>query len=530
MEGVNFVRNTALLVAMLAMFSTGVAMAKKPAPVRVEQGLLQGTLVDGVMVYKGVPYAAPPVGNLRWRAPQPPAHWNGIRKADKSAANPMQVMYPKYGPWTSAYMPKGKISEDCLYLNIWTSAKSPGEKLPVLVFIPGGAFTGGSGDVPLYNGKNLAKKGVVVVTINYRVGVFGFLALPALTKESKHHSSGNYGLLDQLAALKWVHENISAFGGNPNRVTIMGQSAGALSVMYLTASPLAKGLFIRAIAESPTDFRNGLQEKLKTAEEYGEKFERAMGVPSLAQLRAIPATKLLEATSSAYHFLPIVDGWYLRGKVDDIFKTGRQNDVVTIAGRVANERSFMDDYGNIPAKEFQERVRRQTGALADEILKLYPASTTAEAGASQKKFLRDISMVSMYIWAKDRERTGKTDLYMYLFRHPQPGATQKRYETFHSAELPYVFDNLNESHRPWTAEDRKLEKEMSAYWVNFITTGNPNGKGLPKWLSFRETGGEAMELGDKMEPRPITSREKFEVLKKLLEVSKYEQSEWSIGN
>lgn len=523
-------RNKISSIALSLIFTAGLAFAKQLAPVRVEQGLLQGTLENGVTVYKGVPYAAPPVGDLRWRGPRPPASWKGVRKADEFAANPMQVMFPKYGPWTSAYMPKGKVSENCLYLNIWTAAKGPRERRPVLVYIPGGAFTGGSGDVPVYNGENLAKKGLVVVTINYRVGVFGFLALPALTKESKHHSSGNYGLLDQLAALKWVHKNISAFGGNPNRVTIMGQSAGALSVMYLTASPLAKGLFIRAIAESPTDFRTGLQEKLETAEEYGERFEKAMSVSSLAELRAMPAVELLDSTNNRYHFLPVVDGWFLPEKVDDIFKAGRQNDVATIAGWVANEWSFMGNYGTIPAKEFQEQVRRQTGALADDILKLYPASTNAEAAASQKKLQRDISMVAMYIWAKERERTGKANLYMYLFRHPQPGATQQRYETFHSSELPYVFDNLDESKRPWTAVDRKIEKEMSAYWVNFIATGDPNGKGLPRWPSFSETDGETMELGDSMEPRPITSREKFEVLKKLLKVSKIEQSEWSIGN
>ncbi len=506
-------------IALSLIFTAGIAFAKQPAPVRVEQGLLQGTLEDGVTVYKGVPYAAPPVGNLRWRAPRPPAHWKGVRKADKFAANPVQVMFPTYGPWTSAYMPKGEVSENCLYLNIWTAAKSPGERRPVLVYIPGGAFTGGSGDVPVYNGKNLAKKGLVVVTINYRVGVFGFLALPSLTKESKHHSSGNYGLLDQLAALKWVHKNISAFGGDPSRVTIMGQSAGALSIMYLTASPLAKGLFVRAIAESPTDFRNGLEESLKTGEQYGESFEKAMGVSSLAELRAMPASELLDSTNNSYHFLPVLDGWFLPKKVDEIFRLGEQNDVPTIAGWVANEWSFMGNYGKIPAVEFREQVRRQAGMLADEILKLYPASTSAEAAVSQKKFERDIFLVSMYIWAKERERTGKTNLYMYLFRHPQPGATEERYETFHSSELPYVFDNLNESDRPWKAEDRNLERVMSGYWVNFITTGNPNGKGLPEWPAFKETPGRIMELGDKMAPRPVMSREKLSVLKRVLEDS-----------
>lgn len=512
-------RNIASSIAIYLIFAAGLAFAQRPAPVRVEQGLLQGTLENGVTVYKGVPYAAPPVGKLRWRAPRPPEHWKGVRETDKFSANPMQVMVHELGPWTTEYQPQGKVSEDCLYLNIWTAAKSTKAKLPVVMYIPGGAFTGGSGDVPVYNGENLAKKGVVVVTINYRVGVFGFLALPALTKESKHHFSGNYGLLDQLAALKWIHKNISAFGGDPNRVTIMGQSAGASSVNYLTASPLAKGLFIRAIAESGTDDRNGPGQSLASAERNGERFAKAMGATSLADLRAIPAAELVDSTKDRFHFYPIVDGWFLPKSVDQIFAEGKQSDVATITGWVANEGSFMGNYGKIPAEEFRKEVIQRAGDFADEVLKLYTASTQAEASVSEKKLARDISVVSMYLWAKKREKTGKKKIYTYLFMHPQPGATQERYETFHSSELPYVFDNLNESNRPWTAEDRKIEKTMSGYWVNFIKTGNPNGKGLPEWPAFREMPGETMELGDKMEPRPVASPEKFEMLKKLLEGS-----------
>lgn len=510
-------KKTIFLIAVLMSFSAGLAVAKQPAPVRVEQGLLQGTLENGVTVYKGVPYAAPPVGGLRWRAPRPPAHWKGVRKADRFSPNPMQVMVHELGPWTPEYQPQGKVSEDCLYLNVWTAAKSPKDKLPVMMYIPGGAFTSGSGDVPVYDGENLAKKGVVVVTINYRVGVFGFLALPALTKESRHHFSGNYGLLDQLAALEWIHENISAFGGDPGRVTIMGQSAGASSVNYLTASPLAKGLFIRAIAESGTDYRIGPGESLASAEENGERFAKAVGAASLADLRAMSAAELVDSTKDGFHFYPIVDGWFLPKSVDEIFAEGKQSDVATITGWVANEGSFMGNYGKVPAEEFRKEVRQRTGGVADEILKLYPASTQAEAAVSEKKLARDVSVVSMYLWAKKREKTGKTKIYTYLFMHSQPGATQERYETFHSSELPYVFDNLNESNRPWTAKDRKIERTMSAYWVNFIATGNPNGKGLPVWPVFREMTEGTMELGDRMGPRPIAGAEKCEVLEKLLQ-------------
>jgi len=509
-------RSIMFYVVMFVMFAAELTVAQQPVSVKVEQGLLQGTLEKGVVVYKGVPYAAPPVGKLRWRAPQPPAHWKGIRKADKFSANPMQVMVHELGPWTPEYQPQGAVSEDCLYLNIWTTAKSSKEKRPVVMYIPGGAFTGGSGDCPVYNGENLAKKGLVVVTINYRVGVFGFLALPELTKESKHHFSGNYGLLDQLAALKWIRKNISAFGGDPNQVTIMGQSAGASSVNYLTASPLAKGLFIRAIAESGTRYMIGPEENLKSAEQYGARFEKAMGVSSLVELRAIPAAELIDSTKNKYHFLPIVDGWYLPKSVDDIFKAGRQNDVTTLTGWVADEGSYSGTYGKIPAEEFRWEVKQKAGPFANKILKFYPASTQAEAAKSQKKLARDINVVSMYFWGIKREKTANTKLYTYLFTHQQPGATKERYEAFHSSELPYVFDNLNQSPRPWKAEDKKIERIMSGYWTNFIKTGNPNRKGLPEWPAFKKITEMTMELGDKMGPRLIAGSEKFEVLKKML--------------
>lgn len=510
-------RNLTFYVAMFIMFVAGYAFAQQPAPVKVEQGLFQGTLKDGVIVYKGVPYAEPPVGKLRWHAPLPPKPWKGVRKADKFSANPIQVMVKELGPWTPEYQPQGSVSEDCLYLNIWTAAKSSKEKRPVVMYIPGGAFTGGSGNCPVYDGENLAKKGLVVVTINYRVGVIGFLALPELTKESKHHSSGNYGLLDQVAALKWIKKNISAFGGDPARVTIMGQSAGAASVNYLTVSPLAKGLFIRAITESGTNVSIGPGESLASAEQTGLKFAKALGASSLAALRTLPASDLLAATKGEFRFLPIVDGWFLPKSGDDIFKAGKQNDVTTITGWVADEGSYNSNYGKVPAKEFRKEVRQRTGSLADEILKLYPASTDAEAAESQKKFARDMSMVSMYLWSVKRGKTSRTNIYTYIFTHQEPGATKERYLAFHSSELPYVFDNLNRSPKPWTEKDKKIAEIMSDYWINFISTGNPNGKGLPGWPVFKSTAKKTMELGNKIEQRPITSPEKFEVFEKLLQ-------------
>jgi para-nitrobenzyl esterase len=261
----------------------------------------------------------------------------------------------------------------------------------------------------------------------------------------------------------------------------------------------------------------GPGESLKSAEQSGVRFAEATGATSLAALRAMPAADLIAPTKEEFHFLPIIDGWFLPKSVDEVFAAGEQCDVATMTGWVADEGSFSDDYGKVPAEEFVKRVRQQTGSQADEILKLYPASTEAECAESQKMFARDMSMVSMDLWAIKREKTCKTNVYTYLFMHPQPGVTKERYWTFHSSELPYIFDNLNQSPRPWTAEDEKIAETMSNYWTNFIATGDPNGKGLQKWPALREAPEETMELGDKMGPRPIIAREKLEALKRMRE-------------
>ena len=508
-------RTITLFLALLMLFAAARAVAQHPAPVKVEGGLVQGVSDDGVTVYKGIPFAAPPVGGLRWRAPQPPVPWKGIRRADRFAPNPMQEMREKFGPWTSEYQPQGMVREDCLYLNVWTAANTGKEKRPVVMYIPGGAFTGGSGNVPVYDGVNLAKKGLVVVTINYRVGVLGFLAHPELTKESEHNSSGNYGLLDQVAALVWIRKNIAAFGGDPGSVTIMGQSAGAMSVHYLTASPLARGLFIRAIAQSGSSTPIGPGERLSSAEKTGRRFAAARGAASLAELRTMPAADVIAPTKDEFHFLPIIDGWFLPESVDEIVAAGEQNDVATLTGWVADEGSFSGDYGRVSGEEFQKRVRLQAGVEADRILQLYPAAAEGKAAESQKAIARDVSVVSMSLWAEKRARTGRTNVYTYVFTHPQPGATQERYQTFHSSELPYIFENLQQSPRPWTAEDERIARTMSAYWTNFIAAGDPNGKGLPRWPAFGETPDQTMALGDTTGPRPVAGRERLEALKRL---------------
>lgn len=481
-----------------------VSAAALAAPVRVEQGLLQGAPGSdpSVTVYKGVPFAAPPVGELRWRAPRPAPPWEGVRKADEFPANCPQEMQDSYGPWTKEYQPFGRTSEDCLYLNVWTAAKKAAEKRPVLVYIHGGAFLNGSGNVPVYDGEGLAKKGIVVLTINYRVGVLGFLAHPELSKESEHKASGNYGLLDQVAALEWVKKNIAAFGGDPARVTIGGQSAGAASVHSLMASPLAKGLFIRAMPQSGSNAGRGRGQALADAEKAGVKWAESKGATTLAALRALTPERILEGGS---RFGPVVDGWFLPQGAEEI-------DVPTLTGWCADEGSSSDDYGKVPAAEFRKRVEQQSGAQAEALLKLYPTATDAEAAESQKEMARDRNVVSMYLWAV--KRSAKT--YTYLLTHEQPGPEQARYRAFHSSELPYVFDSLRMANRPWADADRKLAATLSSYWANFIKTGDPNGKGLPKWPAFTAAPAETMELGDKMGPRSVAGQEKFELWKKIL--------------
>jgi para-nitrobenzyl esterase len=488
-------------------------------PVRVESGLLSGVsgTDSSVTVFKGVPFAAPPVGDLRWRAPHAPERWQGVRKASQFGANCVQEIRDTFGPWTYEYQPHGQISEDCLFLNIWTPARAAKDRLPVLVYIPGGAFTGGSGSVAVYDGESLAKRGIVMVTINYRVGVFGFFAHPELTKESEQGSSGNYGLLDQLAALQWVKRNIAAFGGDPKQVTIMGQSAGASSVHYLTASPLAKGLFVRAIADSGSSLHIGPGMKLRQAEQSGVRFAELQGAHSLQELRALPMSTLMNPAKDSPTFRPIVDGWFLPDSVEEIFAQSRQNDVPTLTGFTLDEGSSSDSYGKLPADQFRKAVSQQAGHLADRLLTLYPTSTPEEVSLSQKQSARDSTLVGMHLWATRRARVSHTKTYTYLFTHPTPGPTQERYGVFHSSELPYVFDNLKQSDHPWTPQDHQITQKLSAYWVNFIKTGDPNGTGLPEWPAFNPENTTIMELGDKMSPRPVVEQEKFKLLRQLIE-------------
>jgi para-nitrobenzyl esterase len=464
-----------------------IAVAAINDPIRTDGGLVAGATGNDpeVHVYKGIPYAKPPVGDLRWKAPQPAPDWSGTKQATEFGPVCMQQPYPETSIY---YSPLGKISEDCLYLNVWTAAKSAGDKRPVMVWIHGGGYTRGTGATPTYNGEVLAKKGVVVVTINYRLGVFGFLAHPELTKESPNHASGNYGLLDMVAALKWVQKNIAAFGGDPKRVTIFGESAGSSAVNYLMASPLAKGLFQRVIGESGANFGASRNSSLTAAEENGAKFG------SLQSLRAKSADELEKTTGA---FRANVDGYFLTEDVSTVFAGHKQSDVPLIAGYNHDEGTTLSPYPpNSTAKTFADQIQRRYGKFSDEFFKLYPASTDAEAMQAHYDSFRDQTMGwQMRTWVRAQTKSGKAPAYLYFFTRVPPGPTADKYRSYHAAEIQYVFGNLN-PRRPWEDADRKLSDAMSSYWVNFATTGDPNGRGLTKWPSYSTSSDEAIIFGD----------------------------------
>jgi para-nitrobenzyl esterase len=480
-------RISLILIAGSVLAATVVVPAAIPDPVRIDTGLVSGIpgTSGDVRVFKGIPFAAPPVGSLRWKAPQPAAHWDGVRKADQFGPRCMQGGGPGGQP----------MSEDCLYLNIWSPATSVQERRPVMVWSYGGAFTGGAGSTPGYDGEALARKGVIVVTYNYRLGPFGWFSHPELSKESGHNASGNYGLMDLTAALQWVHRNIKEFGGDPQRVTIFGESAGGGLVAALVGSQEGKGLFQRAISESASwTLRMAPTLTLREAEDAGAKTAAALGVKSLADLRAVPAEQLQKDGRGAR---PMVDGWYIREDLSRTFAQGRQKDVDVLLGSNKDEGTFaFFGLGKLNAQQFASQARERFGDQADPYLKLYPASSDAEAHASELTAFRDEMSWQMRTWAAIQARRAKA--YVYYFAHEPPvAAGQPNRGASHTTEIPYVF---NIPGRLWTDADRALADTMSSYWVNFATTGDPNGKGLPPWPQYRDkTTGRAMVLGDKVE-------------------------------
>jgi len=468
-------------------FVLGACTAKEASveeKVQVESGYISGfqDMESGVISFKGIPFAAPPVGDLRWKAPQPVEPWEGTRECTSFGPSPVQAAPAPFMFWSEEFLiPEEPIGEDCLYLNVWTKAETEADKLPVLVYIYGGGFRSGGAGCAIYDGGAMAKKGVIFVSINYRVGVFGFLAHPELSAEAGYGSSGNYAILDMIAALKWIQQNIEQFGGDAGNVTIAGQSAGSFAVNYLTVSPLAKGLFHKAIAQSgaaflKSPFRPSVT--LEEAEQTGLAFAEGLGSASLAELRSLPADSILNARGGLNG--PFTDGYVIPESVMDAYENGQQNDVPVIVGWNGDEGMMMQMQA---ADKFKEQAELRFGDLAEDFLAVYPAGTEEEATRSQVDMSRDETFgIQAYTWAKTQSLRGKSPVYLYNFNRKLPAhSLETQFGAFHSSEIVYAYDNLHTLDRPWEAIDQEIADQMSSFLVNFVRMGNPNGPGLPKW-------------------------------------------------
>jgi para-nitrobenzyl esterase len=502
-------KKKALLVRILMVFCSGLGIAQQPSPVRVAEGLVQGTSEDMLTVYRGIPFAAPPVGDLRWRAPQPPAKWEGVKQATKFAPGPMQGGNP----------PSGK-SEDCLYLNIWTPAKSDGDRIPVLVWIYGGGFGAGATSEKNYSGENLAMKGVVLVSIAYRVGQLGFLAHPELSRENPNHVSGNYGLLDMIAGLKWVQKNIASFGGDPDKVTIFGESAGGIAVSMLCASPLAKGLFHAAISQSGgsfgpprlTTFPGENLKRLPDAEHAGEVYVESTGVSSIAELRKIDVDKLPSGQGLGMSW-PIIDGWVIPDDQYKLYEAGRFNDTPILVGYNSDEGASFS-----PPKtpeDYITGVKTRYGKFADDLIKAYPAGSN-----TVPKTARDLARDAAFgwhtwIWARLQSKLGKSKAFYYYFdQHPDypEGSPRAGYGSPHGQDVAYVFKHLDASNPLTTKTDLEISEVMATYWTNFAKYGDPSGEGVPVWPAFSDANPVVMYFNQTPHTGPVPSAESLKSL------------------
>ncbi len=501
-----------LLIGAIAFVFAHIWAQKQTNIVQTEGGKIGGTTNadNTVSIYKGIPFAAPPVGALRWKAPQPVAHWQGIKKCDAFAASPMQNKPVPFAMYTAPYLiPASPISEDCLYLNVWTPAQSSTQKKPVMVWIYGGGFVSGGTACPIYDGENMAKKGVVFVSIPYRVGVFGFLAHPQLSKESNGKASGNYAFLDLLAALHWVQQNIAAFGGDPANVTIIGQSAGAFSVNALVASPLAKGLFSKAIAESGGMFSvDGRDLSLHDAEQKGEALLQKLNTTSIDDLRKMPADSL-QKLSASFVASPVIDGYVLPKDIYTIFNNDEQNDVPIITGWNKD-----DGFPSAPVDSaaYVTSAKEKYGSLADAYLEAFPAGSKETITKSLFALNRDnLFAWQAYTWARLQTTKGHHPVYVYMFAQAAPG--EEQYGAFHSSEIPFALNTLYTWKNNWSEADEKLSSVMSDYWTNFAKTGNPNGASLPAWKAFSSSENKVMVLKDEEQVmKPIEATKEFDFL------------------
>jgi para-nitrobenzyl esterase len=496
--------------------ASALALAVSAAPVAAEirqaqttGGMVEGEVVGTLSEFKGIPFAAPPAGENRWRAPQPVIPWVGVRKT--TAFGPACMQGEQLARQMGSTAP---LSEDCLYIDVWTPANAATDKLPVIAWIYGGGFNSGMSSVPLYDGANFAKSGVVFVSINYRVGPFGFLASPELSAESGH-GSGNYGLLDMIKGLEWVRDNVANFGGDPGNVTIMGHSAGAAAVSELMASPLAAGLFHKVIAESGANFSppaaaGGIGgASLDAAEANGKAWLAGLGAATLAEARALPATALDagQRAQGAPRFSPPIDGYVVPAPQYELWQAKRFNDVPILTGD--NSFEFPSRAPTTPAA-FEQSVRATYGDYADKILAAYPHATDAEAQQAAGMLMSDGNFLwNNYTGARLQSEYGTQPAYAYWFHRP---TAQSPLGSAHGSEVALVFANEDARRTAWSEADRALSNQLHAYWVNFAKTGNPNGPGLPEWPQFAPGNPTVLALGAETRPIALPNARRLAVL------------------
>lgn len=505
--------------------------------VTVANGTLEGTHSSGIRIFKGVPYAKPPIGELRWKEPMPASNWTGIRKADKFGPRAMQLPL-----FSDMIFRSDGMSEDCLYLNVWTPAKSPTDHLPVLVYFFGGGFKGGDGSESRYEGESMARKGIVAITVNFRLTVFGFFAHPELTKESPNHASGNYGLMDQAAALKWVQQNIAAFGGDPKRVTIAGESAGSFSVSAQMASPLSKNLIAGAIGESGSLLGLTSTTPLAEAEKLGVRFADSVGAKFLAELRAMPAEQMIRATAKPgnSNFPVTVDGYFFPKSPLQIFAEGSQAHVPLLVGWNSEENNYRSIVGRdkTTVENYTNAVKKLYPQNAAEILKVYGAATDADVEQVATDLASDRFIgYSTWKWSDAQSKTGGKPVYRYLYARARPVTTEMAAKLMtgemdktlpkdslaniiksqatrgagHSVEIEYAMGNLPSNRTYfWQPEDFKISEIMQGYFANFIKTGNPNGIGLPLWPAVQSSKAvDVMHIDVNTRVEPEQHRERY---------------------
>jgi len=505
-------------ITVLSISIGSLALGQAAGPqVTTADGVVEGKTEFGINTFLGIPYAAPPVGELRWKPPTPATKWTGVRKATEFGAHCMQ------GPvYSDMVFPDPGGSEDCLTLNVWAPANA--KQLPVMVWIYGGGFVAGSTSEPRQHGDNLAKLGVVVVSMNYRLGIFGFFVHPGLAAESEHHAAGNYGLMDQTAALRWVQSKIAAFGGDPGNVTIFGESAGSFSVSAQMASPLAKGLFHKAIGESGGAFsKTGLMFRpaSERASEDAKFGKTVLGAKTIRELRATAAQKILDASMKndvgrdVFSFCPDVDGYFLPKSVEAIFAARKQNDVPLLAGWNRDEGSerILASKDRPTAANAKAAAETDFGSHAGEFLKLYPARTDAEALRSAEDYSGDKFIAwATWRWIEAQKKSGKQPIYRYRFDLSLPSNEKPEgLGAYHSAEIEYVFGQLDSKKGiPWRPEDYRMSELTQKYWTKFACTGDPNGEGLPKWPAYGpDDGWQVMHLSASPTAEKDTTRDRY---------------------